>query len=69
MYATPQAAKTRLTQLEDEQIAAADPAATQPSSLQQGQAELRAKLEKAQELEAERDRLEREAATQPIGPS
>jgi hypothetical protein len=67
VYATPQAAKARLTQLEDEQIAAADPAATQPSSLQQGQAELRAKLEKAQELEAERDRLEREAATQPIG--
>ena len=68
VYATPQTAKTRLSQLEDEQIAAADPAATQPSSLQKGQEQLRAKLEKAQELEAERDRLEREAATQPIGP-
>jgi hypothetical protein len=66
VHATPQAAKARLNQLEDEQIAAADPASTQPSSLQKGQEELRAKLQKAQELEVERDRLEREAATQPI---
>jgi hypothetical protein len=68
VYATPQAAKARLNQLEDEQIAAADPATTQPSSLQQGQQALREKLQKAQDLEVERDRLEREAATQPIAP-
>jgi hypothetical protein len=63
------AAKLELGRLEDEEAAKDDPAATQVSSPEKAGEELKAKLQQMRDLEAERDRLEREAATQPIRPS
>ena len=65
--ATAADAKQALARLEDEAAAKDDPAATQVSTPDKAAVELKAKLQKMQELEAERDRLEREAATRPIG--
>ena len=44
-----------------------DPSSTQPTSREKGAEQMRAKLQRMQDLEAERDRLEKEAATQPVG--
>jgi hypothetical protein len=68
-FKTPQEAQEAMGRLEDEEAAKADPAATQQTSTtpEQAQAQIRAQMQQMHDLEAERDRLEKEAATQPIG--
>jgi hypothetical protein len=65
---TPLEAKEVMGRLEDEEAMKADPASTQKTSTpEQAAAELKAQVQQMQDLEAERDRLEREAATRPVG--
>jgi hypothetical protein len=65
---TPLEAKELMGRLEDEEAIKADPATTQKTSTpEQAQAELKAQVQQMHDLEAERDRLEREAATRPVG--
>jgi hypothetical protein len=65
---TAQDAKQAMARYEDEETAKLDPATTQPTTPEKAEVELKEKLKLMHDMEAERDRLEREAATRPIGP-
>ena len=63
-----QQAHSAMSRLEDQAEMKSDPASSRPTATpQQAQEQIRAQMQEMRDLEAERDRLEREAATRPVG--